>query len=207
MAARLEGVRRSGVPFAFIFTLTQHNLDELDWVAGFALDQGARLLQIHPLNPVGRARERLPAGRPDATAAAFAYLEAQRIQALAGDRLRVQLDLVHAGAIRRRPGRVFAGHCPEGETPCRLAEIVSPLVVEADGTVVPVQYGFARRYALGNLQEASLAELAMRWRRERYSSFQRLCRRIFDDLAAPPTLPFFNWYDTIQRQAEDERAL
>jgi MoaA/NifB/PqqE/SkfB family radical SAM enzyme len=65
MAARLEGVRRSGIPFGFIFTLTQFNLHELEWVAGFALQQGARLLQIHPLEEAGRAAERLAGARPD----------------------------------------------------------------------------------------------------------------------------------------------
>jgi MoaA/NifB/PqqE/SkfB family radical SAM enzyme len=65
MAARLDGVRRSGIPFGFIFTLTQHNLHELDWVANFALEQGAKLLQIHPLEEVGRANTFLPGVRPD----------------------------------------------------------------------------------------------------------------------------------------------
>jgi len=59
MLARLEGLRASEIPFGFIFTLTQYNLDELDWVASFALEQGARLLQIHPLEEVGRARAKL----------------------------------------------------------------------------------------------------------------------------------------------------
>src|SRR5215208_1447118 len=36
MASRLEGVRNSEIPFGFIFTLTLHNLHELDWVANFA---------------------------------------------------------------------------------------------------------------------------------------------------------------------------
>jgi MoaA/NifB/PqqE/SkfB family radical SAM enzyme len=65
MAKRLKALRRSGIPFGFIFTLTQHNVNELDWVAGFAKEQGAGLLQIHPLEDAGRARTRLRGGRPD----------------------------------------------------------------------------------------------------------------------------------------------
>ena len=30
-----------------------------------------------------------------------------------------------------------------------FSELVSPLVIEADGQVVPIEYGFARAYALG----------------------------------------------------------
>ena len=36
-----------------MFTLTRENLGELGWVSDFAVDQGARLLQIHPLAEVG----------------------------------------------------------------------------------------------------------------------------------------------------------
>ncbi len=52
MSARLDGLRHAGIPFGFIFTLTQHNLHEMEWVAQFAAEQGARLLQIHPLEEV-----------------------------------------------------------------------------------------------------------------------------------------------------------
>jgi MoaA/NifB/PqqE/SkfB family radical SAM enzyme len=42
MASRLKGLRSSGIPFGFIFTLTQQNVHELQWVADFAAEQGAR---------------------------------------------------------------------------------------------------------------------------------------------------------------------
>ena len=67
LAISLDGVRRSGIPFGFIFTLTQFNLDELPWVASFALAQGAALLQIHPLEITGRAAATLADARPDGT--------------------------------------------------------------------------------------------------------------------------------------------
>ena len=59
MCARLQGLRACGIPFGFIFTLTFHNVHELDWVAQFAVAQGASLLQLHPLEPVGRATRTL----------------------------------------------------------------------------------------------------------------------------------------------------
>jgi len=149
MASRLEGVRRSGIPFGFIFTLTLHNLHELDWVANFALKQGAQLLQIHPLEEVGRAKQFLSRARPDEIESAYAYLELLRIQALAGDTLRVQLDLIDRNLLRSSPSRVFADKPSVDETSLSLSDLVSPLVIEADGTLVPIQYGFAREYALG----------------------------------------------------------
>src|SRR6267378_2878338 len=80
MAARLADLRATGIPFGFIFTLTQYNLDELEWVASFALEQGARLLQIHPLEDVGRAREEMPGEHPDAVESAYAMIEVLKLK-------------------------------------------------------------------------------------------------------------------------------
>jgi MoaA/NifB/PqqE/SkfB family radical SAM enzyme len=199
MADRLEGVRKSGVPFGFIFTLTRHNVHELDWVARFALEQGARLLQIHPLEEVGRAGRALLGARPDEIECAYAYLEALRIQAMAGDRLFVQLDLLDRDALRAHPSRVLAGEAAVAERIPALSEIVSPLIIEADGVVVPIQHGFGRQYALGSLRQAPLRELAANWRRDRYGAFRHLSRRVFEEVTVPTDLPFVNWYEAITR--------
>ena len=59
MASHLAGLRARAIPFGFIFTLTQYNIHELDWVASFAMDQGAALLP-NPSYGGGRARTRDP---------------------------------------------------------------------------------------------------------------------------------------------------
>lgn len=162
MAGKLEGVRASGIPFGFIFTLTQHNLGELDWVARFALEQGARLLQIHPLEQVGRARELLAGQTPDTVENAFAHLEALRIQELAGDRMLVQVDVIDSSVLPANRALVYADELLPDSDGAPLGELLSPLVIEADGTVVLLEYGFARAFALGNLHDAGLRELAER---------------------------------------------
>jgi hypothetical protein len=206
MIRRLDGVRQSGIPFGFIFTLTQHNLDELDWVAQFALEQGARLLQIHPLEIVGRAEHELPNARPDEIEGAYAYVEAQRLQAVAGDRLLVQLDLVHQDALRAHPDSVFAGQEPAEFMTLQLSALVSPLVIEADGAIVPIQHGFDRSYAVGNLHDAPLHASSGRWKRETYPAFRALCRSVFAQVTAPAPLPFLNWYDAVGGRAAFNRV-
>lgn len=201
MAARLEGVRQAGIPFGFIFTLTQYNLHELDWVANFAIEQGATLLQIHPLEEVGRAAVSLPGAHPDGIEATYAYLETQRIRARVGDRLHVHLDLISRAFLQAHPDHVFADPLRPEEVEYPLADLVSPLVIEADGTLAPLQYGFARDYAFGNLQEASLPELASRWRRERYPAFRTLCQQVFKEVTESIDLPFSNWYELIGQRA------
>ena len=60
-----EVVRSSGVPFGFIFTLTRHNVDSLEFVVRLAAEHGARSVQVHPLTLHGRAATALPGARPD----------------------------------------------------------------------------------------------------------------------------------------------
>jgi len=203
MASRLCALRSSGIPFGFIFTLTQYNLDELEWVACFALEQGASLLQIHPLEEVGRARQAMAGERPDDVEAAYAYVEATRIRELVSDSMAVQIDLLDRDQMRVNAGALFADEL-RGEGWSRpFAELVSPLVIEPDGTVSPVQHGFALEYALGNIHTSRLRDLMDRWRVERLSPFRALCREVFEASALRTGLPFFNWYEALGEAAEN----
>jgi MoaA/NifB/PqqE/SkfB family radical SAM enzyme len=203
MLARLPGLRASGIPFGFIFTLTQYNLDELEWVANFALEQGASLLQIHPLEDVGRARLRLPGERPDHIEAAYAMIEGLRLREEFADRMYVQVDLIHRELMAAEPARVFADEVVETSDCLPFAELVSPLIIEPDGEVVPIEYGFARQYSVGNLNQAGLFELMERWRRNNLLEFRALCRRVYQVTTQPAELPFFNWYETLCEMAVD----
>ena len=123
MQRNLAQVRAAGIPFGFIFTLTLYNACELDRVARFAVEQGASLLQIHPLELAGRARDLLADARPDAHEACVAYLEACRIQRAWGDRLRVQLDFLDRELAAAEPWRVLRA----GGTGVRRSVVLVPM--------------------------------------------------------------------------------
>lgn len=204
MAGCLEGVRQAGIPFGFIFTLAQHNLHELLWVAEFALREGAQLLQIHPLEEVGRARQCLEGSKPDNIEANYAFLAAAQLDAKYGDRMRIQLDLVSRNMLEEEPERFFAGDQDQDEGNAPLSKLVSPLIIEPDGTVVPLQYGFARQYALGNLYDAPLVTLGEQWRREGRQAFWELCQRVFNQITAASEVPLSNWYGRARSISEGE---
>jgi MoaA/NifB/PqqE/SkfB family radical SAM enzyme len=195
MRANLELVRAAKVPFGFIFTLTRFNADEIEWVADFARAEGASLLQIHPLEEDGRAATEMEGARPDEQEAAFAYLAA--IEALVGGDLRVKLDFADRDVLIGDPGRVFAHEPEAGETARPLAELVSPVVVESSGVVVPIQHGFARRHAVGDLQDGRLRDLARRWKLERFEAFRALCRRVHRQVTDEGSPRFVNWTEAI----------
>jgi MoaA/NifB/PqqE/SkfB family radical SAM enzyme len=198
MQARLSGLRASRIPFGFIFTLTDTNIDELTWVAGFAIEEGARLLQIHPLEEVGRAVAMLRGRRPGELAANIAYVAYMGLQDRVGRQLLVQLDFAHRDLVREEPWRVYAENDCVAADDRPLAELVDTLVVEADGVVVPLQHGFPRQHALGSLLDGRLSELGRRWRLCGYAGFRERCRRTFERCVSDPTaLPAFNWFEEV----------
>lgn len=201
MNGRLEGIRQSGIPFGFIFTISHENFRHLDWVANFALEQGASLLQIHPLEAVGRAKQNLAGMTPSASISAYVYLEVMKLRKKLGDQLYVQIDLVHQEALRLNPSSFFVDSISKDQANFSLAEIVSPLIIEADGMLVPVQHGFARKYALGNLKEASLTELAHQWYREKSCDFIKLCQQVYEKETIPTEFPVINWHEAMVRHA------
>lgn len=198
MTRRLPALRDSGIPFGFIFTLTNANLHELPWVARFAVENGARMLQIHPLEEVGRAATALRGQRPGELTANAAYLAFLRLRERLGDRIDIRLDFAHREVLRSEPWRGWTEAAGDGEA-IRLADLVSPLVVEADGTVVPLQHGFPRGHALGNLHQAPLRDLAADWRkRSGYARFRAECEAILHDVTADrDALPAFNWFEAV----------
>lgn len=198
MASYLGNLRERNMKFGFIFTLTQHNLHELQWVADFALEQGAALLQIHPLDEVGHAAENMIGETPDQIENAYAWALGQQIQRTSGGRMAVQVDLLFSDHLKTRRELFYAGEVPQEER-AHLADLLSPLVIETDGMVVPLQYGFPRAYALGNLANARLSAMAETWRRNSRPAFHALCRAAYEQITHATTPRFISWYDTLAK--------
>ncbi len=160
MEERLDLIRQERIPFAFVYTLTQSNLADLEWAADFAVKQGALMLQVHPLEEFGRAcsdlRGQTLSGRETGTA----WMMVEYLREIHRNRLIIHLD------------QISRYHLPV--TSGNLYEMVSPLVIEDDGTVVPLRYGFPRAFAFGSLHQASLADMAGDWKRRRGDAFRDL---------------------------------
>jgi MoaA/NifB/PqqE/SkfB family radical SAM enzyme len=197
MQGRLGSIRSGGLPFGFLFTLTHENIGDLDWVAEFAAAEGANLLQIHPLEETGRAQSHLAGSAPTDIDATLAWLLAQRLMQRFAGRLKIHLDLLDRDALRdslQSCGKLT----PDRRTAeLRLADFISPLVIESEGTIVPLQYGFPRAYALGNLNDLSLENMARSWLSRPQSPLEALYERVLDMLCQPAELPFVNWYESM----------
>ena len=159
---RLAVVRNSGIPFAIVFSLTAASLPDLEWAAEFAAAQDASILHVRP--------------SPDFTAEqmATAWMMVECLRGLERGKLVIHLDVVNRYNLRTEPEDLASWRQDLEREARYLGEIVSPLVIEDDGTVTPLRYGFARRFAFGNLHQEGLAKMTERWIASQAAAFCEL---------------------------------
>ena len=202
MQQGLAALRAQGVRFKLLGSVSADSLVDLEWMAAYAVEQGASALQIHPIEPAGRAAGLRRDQAPHETALK-AYLVAGRLRQIWEDRIQIDVDVADLLPFARDPAAPPA--CATVVAADDLSAVVSPLVIEPSGDVVPLRYGFARAFALGNLLDAPLGELARVWLAGRARSFVALSREALA-AAARDECPFGNPYEIIADAAARENA-
>lgn len=187
----LEVLRDSGAAFGFIFTLTQENVDGLEFVVRLAAEQGARSVQVHPLALDARAAAQAPQARPGALGRVAALFEAYRL----GCELGVA---VHVDALSRQQLLAYRDRLVPSRPVRELADVAPILVVDADSTVVPLTHEVDRELSLGRLAEAPLAALASEWiAAGKARRFAQACERAWKDLSIAPDSAALCWYKEV----------
>lgn len=199
MERGLAVLRDEGVGFKLLGSVSADSLADLPWMASYAAEQGASMLQIHPIEPAGRAAL-LPRDDAPQDVALKAFLIAQRLRQVWQGRLQIDIDVVDLLPYAAG-GAPLA--CASAVAFDDLSAVVSPLVVEPDGEVVPLRYGFSRAFAIGNLRDAPLGRLARRWLAEHARSFLALAGHALA-VAALDESPFGNPYEIIAGAAAQE---
>jgi hypothetical protein len=123
---------------------------------------------------------------------ATAWMMVECLCELQRGKLVIHLDAVNRYSLPTEPGDLESWKQDLEREARYLGEIVSPLVIEGDGTVAPLRCGFPRRFAFGNLQHDRLDKLTERWIDEQAGAFckvygtvlhkARTADRMFGDL-------------------------
>jgi MoaA/NifB/PqqE/SkfB family radical SAM enzyme len=201
MEARLNLVRQAGIPFAFVFTLTNENLPDLEWVADFAVHQGATMLQVHPLDESGRACDEMPGQVLADQQTGTAWMVVECLREIFRGKLMIHFDALNRYQLPVKPDAV-ADWLRDFENGRRsLGEILSPLVIEDDGSVVPLRYGFPKSFALGSLHTHTLSQLAEVWKHRHAADFCRLYTNALRQVRDSDRM-FANLYETLSQGAE-----
>lgn len=193
----LAVLRESGVRFGIAHTVTRASLPHLPWVAEFAVEQGAGVLQLHPLGMVGAAAS-MEGAALDGETLARTYLTAMALRMEHGDALRVHVDLFNRERLREQPELVIPGLGLEpGED--RLADALNPLVVMSNGDVSPICHAMHPRFRLGNINQQRLRDMAGPWLEEGLPELRRFCTDLLRRaLAEEDAWPYFNWYELLE---------
>lgn len=197
----LNAVREAELAFGFIHTLTRIDWQHLPWVAQYAAEQGAKLLQIHPIEMAGRARTELADAVADEEILARMYVMCIAIASKYADRLQLQVDVVYRQHVLENPDLFYASDAAASTSP---SEDLGLLVLEADGCVVPLSHGFDRRYAIGNLHEQPLHEAWQSFRQQRLASLRTLCRKVWAELGDDDGPLLSNWHEVICARSHDQ---
>jgi len=193
----IEHVRDAGIPFGILHTITRRSWEHLVWVADFAATHGAALLQLHPLELTGRAELLMRGAEPDEDILTRAYLLSLALADQYLGTLTVQFDAFRRDLLRERPELVYATDGPPGISQAPAAELLGLLVVEADGTIVPISYGVSHRYRICQLPHERLGAAWPRYAEHGYRAFRELCRAVHVEATLPSVLPFFDWHAMI----------
>lgn len=199
--ANLTHLRERGLPFAFIFTLTQHNADSLEFVIELAAQTGARAVQVHPLTADGRAARTLSGAIPDQLELLAGLMAAEVLGTEKG--VAIQVDVL----LREQIERACRPLVPQ--TPVRQLKDAAPvLIVGANGQVLPYTHAVHPALALGNLHQGRLNELAAQWLRSgRADRLAQACGAARDALLAQDDLLAAYWYDTVAEQTHRQEAV
>lgn len=191
-AAMLSDASETGHSWAAIFTLTRHNLDDVESVVALAADHGAAFVQVHPLSPLGRAKDTLPDAVPDEIELAAALVAGEVLGGEYG--VPVLVDAVRSESFS-------LGWC-DGTPSARVADDVPILAVMPDGSVLPLHHGMTRELALGSIHGAGLAVLAAEWTADgRRAGLRDLQRQALDRLVSGGAPRVVSWLDFVAETA------
>jgi MoaA/NifB/PqqE/SkfB family radical SAM enzyme len=178
-----RGVRnavQAGIPLTVIGSISQLNFDSLEFLVQWAAQQGASEFFAQPLLHLGRG--------VDISDSCLSFAQLNRLILQLTDlanrpenaHLKCQVIGAKKKFLLQHPCGAFVCNgtgCHRGVT-----KEIKKLVIREDGTVLPEVPTLSHRYALGNIRDGSLSQLAERYLQSGYDSFDRLCRAAYAEV-------------------------
>jgi hypothetical protein len=126
-----------------------------------------------------------------------AYIIAMALAGKYAKSMVVQIDLLHREIAINNPDIVYAASSETLNHQSVNAPPISIIVLQADGTLVPISYGFNPRFKICNVDHTRLSEAWPSFLRHGYLDFLSLCQEEFVEICSGATPPVFNWNERI----------
>ncbi|RYF86148.1 MAG: radical SAM protein [Chitinophagaceae bacterium] len=188
--------------FGFIHTVQPQSWTIFPWLAKLAIEKGAALLHLHPLELAGRAGEYfhdLKFGNEDLHKT---YITHYYLQSYFAEELYIQLDLLHKDHIEDNPS--FCFHA-QGDV-CQLNDFSSlfrELIIDEKGDILPIAHGCSPYFRLGNIEERlPLADMISRFMQYRFTELMDVYKATYDEIVNDPEKEIFNWSELVLHQTQ-----
>ena len=211
----LQGLKHlenhGSITYGFIHTLTQSSWEYLPWLAEFTLKHGSSFLQVHPLESIGRSDLLMKSKFMNYELLAKSYLLILSLLAKYKGKLHIQYDAFLREQLLEQPEFVYASKFTNSDLnkvrnsdTIKPGDLISVLVVEADGSVFPVSYGMSQEFEICNVKNKSLL---FGWHdyinSKKYLQFRKLCRTVFNDYVKNDVnkTAIFNWFELVVKNS------
>lgn len=190
------------INFGFIHTVTPQSWDSLLWLSEFAYNNGAKLLQLHPLEMYGRAVQALTGMQVDDTLAHQVFIMANYLQAKYDGKMTIQLDLLHRDYLESFPQTVdtFNRQCARKG---RLPDLVDTIIVEETGRILPVAYGLDPSYTIGNVHTFNNS-LFENYIAGQIPSLKKLFTETLEKIISDKTSDMVNWSEILVAESKKQ---
>ncbi|WP_166437183.1 radical SAM protein [Niastella caeni] len=195
-----EGVAilRDSINYGFIHTLLPDSWKILSWLAGFAVDEKASLLHLHPLEMSGRATQHLGGLLFDQTDLYKIYISHYYLNTYFENDIFIQLDLLHRNNIKNNPNFVFHESCKPQLCASGFSTIFKELIINEKGDILPIAHGCSPFFTIGNIYSGEkLQYMIGRFMHEKMGYIIDLFQATYDNIMLDKELEIVNWSEMV----------
>lgn len=206
-ARMLEGVavlKKLKKEFGFIHTLTPRSWSLLLELLGFAIDQGAKLMQLHPLELYGRAAAEMSASVTNQEFLHKIYILGNYLKSKYYPEMLVQLDFLHREYIHKYPETVSYFGTDFSVDKDTFSKAIKTIVIDELGNVVPISYGFSNRFSMGNIRESlHKTDIFQRYLTEKWGLLYQLLEQTYHEVVADQENDMVVWSELIVKNSRE----
>lgn len=202
MEKGVEVLKDLGKTFGFIHTITEESWQNFIWLADYAYEKGASLVQLHPLELTGRALKEFNHLVPSEESLHKIFILGNFLQEKFQGEMKVHLDFLHREYIVNSPLSV-SYHGEDFElTPANFSDAVKCLIIDEKGDIYPMSYGFNPYFCLGNIKEIKEGrDIFMDFINLKGKALYKLISNVFEDIAKEREVDLITWTELIVKES------
>ena len=202
MLSGVEIARQRNIAFGFIHTITNESWDSLLWLGEFAQDKGSKLLQLHPLEMYGRAISEMREYALEQTLLHKIFLLTSYLKSKYEPEILIQLDCLHKDYIKEFPQSVNIPSSPT--TSKKLSEIINTIIVDENGDVLPVGYGFSKKYLIGSIHNTkNKKDMFAEFKTTKLPGLIALFEQAYNKITDSEEIDLVNWNELIIKMSNN----